>query len=275
MATSIQKFFRRNPIFTSKHFVESMEAQKKRSSNTYKAMLAHHLKQGHIIRIRRGLFATIPIGAEPNAYPINPYLIAGFLAEDSIIAYHTALAFHKINYTISFRFLYLTQYRSPPIYFRSELYQSVKFPTALKIKSQEQVFINREEIQGMEVKVTSLERTVVDNLDKLNLGGGLEEVWRSLEMITHLKIDQVIEYALSLRKETTVAKVGFYLEQYKQTLGVAQSSLNLLRHHCPKTPHYIGDRTRHKNKVISNWNIIVPVQLLNREWEEDLDINFL
>lgn len=75
------------------------------------------------MRIRRGLFANIPVGADPNLYPINPYLIAGQATPDAIIAYHSALSFYQVAYSISYRFLYLTCHQSTAFDFRSEHYQ--------------------------------------------------------------------------------------------------------------------------------------------------------
>lgn len=267
MLRPIQKFLRHNPVFTYRDFVQNLESQKPRSPYTYKVLLSRYLKQGHIVRIRRGLFASIPLGAEPATYPINPYLITSALAEESIIAYHTALAFYNINYTIPFRFLYLAPYFSAPVCFREETYQSVQFPKTLKLKNQEKRFVNREIIDGREILVTSLERTLVDCLDKPELGGGFEEIWRSFEMVAQLNIDHIIEYALLLNKVTTIAKVGFFLEQYQSLFHVTESQLKLLHTHQPRSPYYITKKSEKRAKLTS-WNIIVPIALLHQNWEE-------
>ena len=45
----------------------------------------------------------------------------------------------------------------------------------------------RRDYRGQYVAVTSLERTLVDCFDRIDLGGGIEEIWRSLATITYLK----------------------------------------------------------------------------------------
>lgn len=48
--------------------------------------------------------------------------------------------------------------------------------------------------QGLDIKVTTVERTLVDCLDKPQFAGGWEEIWRAGEMINVLDIEQVINY---------------------------------------------------------------------------------
>ena len=56
MATKLQKFLRKNPVFTYDAFAKAISDTPKRSVNTIKALLAHHIHQDHIV-FRRDLFA--------------------------------------------------------------------------------------------------------------------------------------------------------------------------------------------------------------------------
>ncbi|MFN7097867.1 MAG: transcriptional regulator, partial [Gammaproteobacteria bacterium] len=207
MTTLIQQFLRKHPIFTYSTFAEAVSAKGERSAHTIKALLAHHIRHGHVVPVRRRLFATIPFGADPNTYPISPYLIAGYATDDAIIAYHSALSFYNTVYSLSYRFTFLTAHQFIPFIFRDENYEGIKFPSILLRQEQTNRFVNIEDMQGINIRVTSLERTLVDVLDKPLLGGGWEEIWRSLAMIERVKIDKIIEYALLLDKATTIAKV--------------------------------------------------------------------
>lgn len=268
MATLLQQFLRKNPVFTYDSFARTVSDDQEHNKNTIKALLAHHIQQGHIVRVRRRLFAAIPVGADSGAYPINPYLIAGYATPDAVVAYHSALSFYQMTYSVSYRFTYLTQYQSSPFDFRSESYEGVRFPASLVQLHQENIFVRTEDVQGLNVRVTSLERTLVDVLDKPKLGGGWEEIWRSLEMMDRIKINQVAEYALLLNNATTVAKVGFYLSQRQKELNVSSDVLLELRKHCPRSPHYIDPAARKDGKLLDDWNIIVPKSLIIKDWEE-------
>lgn len=268
MSTVIQQFLRKNPVFTYSSFARAVSGDYERSENTIKALLAHHIKQGHIVRVRRRLFASIPVGADFSVYPINPYLIAGYATPDAVVAYHSALSFYQMSYSASYRFTYLTQHQSSQFDFRSESYEGIKFPARLIQQEKEIIFTRIEDVQGLNIRVTSLERTLVDVLDKPQLGGGWEEIWRSLEMIDRIKIDQVVEYALLLNNATTIAKVGFYLSQRQKEWNISQNALLKLKEHCPRSPHYIDLEARKNGELLSEWNIIVPKSLIIKNWEE-------
>ena len=269
MATRIQKFLRKNPVFTYDAFAKAASDTPRRSINTIKALLTHHIHQGHIVRIRRRLFASIPLGAKPDTYPINPYLIAGLATPDSVISYHSALSFYQMAYSTSYRFTYQTKYQSSPFSFRTESYEGAKFPKILIEKHKENIFTNTEDIEGLDIRVTNLERTLVDVLDKPKLSGGWEEIWRSLNIIDRIKINKIIEYALLLDNATTIAKVGFYLSERQEELKIAPETFNKLQMHCPKSPHYIDNEARKNGILINDWNIIIPESLHAKKWLEE------
>lgn len=268
MATNLQKFLRKHPVFTYDAFAQAVSSDSKHNRNTIKALLAHHIQQGHIVRVRRRLFASVPVGADPNTYPVNPYLIAGHATPDAVVAYHTALSFHQMAYSASYRFIYQTRYQSSSFQFRSENYEGVGLPASLVQRHKENIFVRKEDVQGLNIRVTSLERTLVDVLDKPKHGGGWEEIWRSLDMIDRIKINQVVEYVLLLNNATTVSKVGFYLSQRQKELKISSEVFDNLRAHCPHSPHYIDSAARKDGKLVSDWNIIVPKSLITQEWQE-------
>ena len=267
MPTQIKSFFRQNPVFTREEFRQSIGGGIK-SENTLKNILAHHLKQGHIVRIKRGLFASIPYGADPVSFPINPFLIASHLAQDSVIAYHAALSFYGTVYSSSYRITYLTHTKTKPLQFRDMVYQPSYFPSGLIAQGKSHIYVNQEESQGMDICVTSKERTFIDVLDRPLLSGGWEEVWRSLAMMNYLNIDHVIDYVKLLGVAMTAAKVGFYLEQRKLELGVTNKQLKELQQYRPKSACYLEINKRNLCQLVPQWNLLVPAALLNENWEE-------
>jgi predicted transcriptional regulator of viral defense system len=124
------------------------------------------------------------------------------------------------------------------------------------------------ERSGLSLRVSSLERTLVDALDRPDLCGGWEEVWRSLESVEFFDLDQVVEYSLLLANATTIAKVGFFLDQHRQALMVEESHLRPLREHRPRSPHYAERGDKRPVQLSPQWNLILPTDVVERSWEE-------
>jgi predicted transcriptional regulator of viral defense system len=120
---------------------------------------------------------------------------------------------------------------------------------------------------GGEVRVTALERCLVDLLHAPEQGGGWEEIWRSLEMVEFFDLDAVVEHALRLRSALTVARVGFFLEQHREEWMVQEKHLEPLLRRAPAQPRYLSPR-REAGKLVARWNLVVPEYVLQRRWED-------
>ena len=262
----MQEFLATHPVFTYREFAASLGRGGARSGKALDALLAYHCKQGRLLRVRRGLYCTVPPGTDPAACPVDAWLLAAKMADDAVLAYHTALEFHGRAYSVFNEIQYLSQHAVRHTEYRSFRLRRVKFPCRLAAAGREFFGVVEEDRGGISVAVTSLERTLVDVLDRPDLGGGWEEIWRSLESVAYFELDKVVQYALLLENATTAAKVGFFLDQHRQPLMVEASHLDPLRRHRPREPHYMDKRGR--GRLVSPWNLVAPTELLDRPWQE-------
>lgn len=264
----MQEFFAAHPVFTSDEFADHLALRDSSNVKTRKALLTHYLKTDRLARVRRGLYAVVPFGQTPETVQPDPFLLASRMTSGAVLAYHTALEFHGRAYSTFQEFTYLTRATSRPAEFRGNTFRGAAFPKVLLEKNMESFGVEAAERSGIEVRVTSLERTLVDVLDRPAISGGWEEIWRSLESVEYFDLEQVTEYALMLDNATTVAKVGFYLDQHAKQLMVEETALSRLRAHVPKTAHYLDRSAREPGRLVEPWNLIVPESILNRTWEE-------
>jgi len=267
----LDDFFALHKVFTFREFELSLAVGQhppSKSSTLYN-LLTYHQKQGHILRIRRGLYYCVPKGFDPIHCPIDPFLVGSKMAEDAVIAYGSALDLHGKLHSIQSRVVYLTKKRVMASFdFRDIKYQAVAIPSALKAADQQTFGVQPADRLGQQVLVTSLERTLVDVLDRPYLCGSWEEIWLSLEGIEYLDMDRVLEYAVLLANSTTIAKLGFFLETHQQALMIPEHYLEELRKHRPTNPHYMDRIQSEPQKMIAKWNLVVPLSLINRSWEE-------
>ncbi len=265
----LDTFFAQHTVFTFEEVARFLSQTHETRSSTIYNLLSYHEKQGHLIRIRRGLYHIVPKGVDPNNCPIDAFLVASRMANDAIIGYRTALDLFGKLHTVQNEFIYLsTKQEKKPYLFGDVTYRKVSIPLPL-IKLKKELFgVTTIDRLGQKISVTSLERTLVDVLDRPNLCGSWEEIWRSLESIEYVNIDKVLEYAFLLGNATTIAKLGFFLETYRQILFIPDRALEQLYQQRPKKPHYLERTKETSQKLIAKWNIIVPTSLVNRQWEE-------
>jgi predicted transcriptional regulator of viral defense system len=260
-------FFATHPVFRVAEFAAFRHARGTRGRAT-EALLAYHAKTGRVLRIRRGLYASVPLGGLPENCDVDPFLIAGRVSDDAVLAYHTALEFHGKAHSVHQTFLYLTRRAARPFSFRGSRFRGLAFAAALKARNAERFGVATVSRAGIDVRVTRLERTLVDVLDRPQFAGGWEEIWRSLESVEFFDLDQVVEYALLLDNATTAAKVGFYLEQHRKELMVQERHLDPLRTNRPQKPHYLSRSDRKPGRLVAEWNLVVPEEVLERRWQE-------
>jgi predicted transcriptional regulator of viral defense system len=256
------EFFQLHPVFTHEEYARSRGAG---SPRTIDSLLRKHVASGHIARVRRGLYVSVPPGA--TAEVVDPYLVATKVTPDAAVSHHAALQFHGRTYSVWSQLTFLTRHAARPFRFGSMEYLPVRPAATVAELPDMGGGIELLPNGGGQVRVCTCERALVDLLHSPALGGGWEELWRSLEMIEFLDLESVLYYTLALDSAVTVARVGLFLDQHRDRLFVEEKHLELLVAHAPNQPRYL-DSKRVPGRLVQPWNLIVPEQVLHQSWEE-------
>lgn len=262
-------FFAQNPVFTRAEFEAWREAAGRTSPNTTRELLARHVAAGALLRVRRGLYASVPRGVAPSEFRPDPYLILAKLADDAVAAYHAALQFHGRSYSVWQRFHYVSSTRRRPFVWRGVEFLPVQ---ARGLDDGADPLVGGWEERrygGGIVRVATLERCLVDVLDSPERGGGWEELWRSLEMVEYFDLERVLVQVQRKGSATTAARVGLFLALHREELAVDQAVLDRLAALSPRGPLYL-DRNRAPGRLVRPWNLIVPESVLDGSWAEVL-----
>lgn len=264
-------FFTSHVIFRFNEFKQFMQIRHSDvSDHNCHITLYNYCKKGKLTHIRKNLYV---VNSE-NKYQdsaVHPLLIAGKATEDAILAYHTALESHAVAYTNFNQHTYLTTKKTNPFSFNHQQYRAI-FTDALNITHLEQQSIETITMTGIKIYRTTIERTMVDVLDKPSISGGWEEVIRSLEQIIIFDPQLAVNYALSLDCASIVAKLGYFFDSRPEHLSIADNITTQLLLHIPKSPYYIDRKSSLGNGTyVKKWNIIVPNYLHEKQWEENLD----
>jgi len=260
-------FFSLHPVFSHEEYLAAHGRGRRRSPRTADSLLTRHASAGRLLHVRRGLYAAVPAGTRAEDFRADPYLLAGKLAPDATVAYHGALQFRGKAFSQWHRFAVLSHTQFRTFRFQDNEFVRVPFPKVLRELPDMGGGVVSQPHAGGTVRVTTLERTLVDVLDAPELGGGWEEIWRSLEMVESFDLDVIVAHALRLASALTMARVGFFLEQHRERLLVEDRHLAPLREHSPSQPRYL-DSTRESGRLAKPWNLIVPDRVARRAWQE-------
>jgi len=235
------------------------------TSRAAERALAHHRGTGRIGHIRRGLYAVPAGGAEPSSF-----LIAAKAAPDAVLAYHGALEYHAIAYSLGNVRTILTTTKAKSFRHAGITYRAARFPRALDSAEKRLFAVESREERGATLRVTSLERTLVDLLDRPEFGGGWEEVWRSFDGAGFVDPKVVVRHALNLASRTTAARVGWFLEEHREQWMIPESAFDQLSAMVPRSPVYLNRSHREHGVLHHRWNLIVPQRIHARGWAEVL-----
>lgn len=268
MPRSHASFLRSHPVFTVDEFDEYLKSRGEPGGRTRERLLDYYQSARRIVRVRRGLYVSVPDEGDADHLMVDPYLIASRVTPDAVVAYHSALSFFDRAYSVRTEITYASARPRARFAFANSTFRGTRFPVALLEAEEEHFAVGTRERDGLPVRVTSLERTLVDVFDRPHLSGSWEEIWRSLAAVEFYELDVVLAYARLLDNATTAAKVGFFLEQHAETLMVDDAHLKALRAMRPSHAHYFERGQRDGGRLIPEWNLIVPEEILGQAWRE-------
>ena len=227
------------------------------------------LREGRVVTVRPDLFAVVNAGRDPARFQPMPYLVATKMAPDAVVSHHAALDFWGISYSMWFDAVYSATDPVPPVFYGPVRYRGVRFPERL-IESGNQHFgvVEQSYADGM-VRVTTMERTLVDTLADPDYGGSWDEIYQSLTGADSIDVAMVAAYCQARDGGAALrAKVGFFLDQHRELWGINDRDLDQFRPQGPRATMFAFDTiARRRTHYVEEWNLVVPVAVVERQWE--------
>jgi len=183
------------------------------------------------------------------------------------LSHHTALELHGIAQSTFRRVTYLTLSSVKALTFHEIPFTPIRPRPHLRKSVYQTQWVDHSVRDNAEIQYTSIERTLVDVLDRPDLAGGIDEVWRSCASIGGLRFKELEEYLVLLGSSGLIARVGFYLEQRMKELAVPAGLLSRLEKKGPRSKVYFLRADKGPRRLISRWNLIVPNTLIDDSFE--------
>lgn len=251
-----EDFFARHPVFTLEDFRRTGE-QHKLSRTALTARVKYRLEHGRLKLLSKGLYAVVPPGVEASRYMPDRFLVASALADDAVLAYHSALEVLGFAHSVYRDVYYLTRRRRKDLRLADGRVRALLPPKALRTRHAEHFGVETRERLGVKIKVTGPERSLVDCVTAPRYAGGVEEVMQSAEAIPTLDLEKLGAYLDVLNERRVFAIMGFVLERQAQRLFVPPPFLERLERNRPVSKVYL-DKHQRGGRLVHRWNLIVP-----------------
>ncbi|HJC25966.1 MAG TPA: transcriptional regulator [Candidatus Eisenbergiella merdavium] len=187
-------------------------------------MIGKYLEKGYIERVRRDLYAVISL---ETGQPIpNRYQIASHVADDAYISHHSAFEYYGYANQVYYEVYAASKRRVRPFSYDGIDYQFVAYRGPKGLIEMD---------NG--VRVTSLERTVVDSIADFTKIGGMEELLRCLLLVPTLSYEKLLEFLELYECGKLYQKTGYILEFFREDMGLPGAFFE----ECEK--HISGSRT--------------------------------
>lgn len=217
-------------------------------SNLAKNTLQNYLEKGYIKRIKHNLYGVVSL--ETNECIVNKFLIASNITDTSFVSHHSAFEFYG----------YYNQ-----VYYNVNVSSISKFNTFefeennyTLIKTSSTDFVDT--IRG--VKVTSIERTIVDCIKDSGKYCDLEETLNCINLLPYISAKDILKYLELINSKILYKKVGAILSLFKDKLNIPNSFFEKC-HEISDSIKGHFDKNKNAHGYNSEWKIFIYKDLKN------------
>lgn len=230
-----------------KHPVFSVEDLSEYYSNYESARSAvkSMVKKGLAVKIRNNMYTCI--SGETNAPIANRFQIASSISSTSCVSHHTAFEYYGIMNQI-----YYDVYVSSLTFFRDFSFDGYTYKC---IKNEVSEEIETPQYSGG-IRVSSLERTVVDSIKDMDKIAGQEELLENLQACSKLNEEKLVNYISLYSTQFLWQKTGFLLSLFKDKLGLSEGFFDICKQKSGKSHRYISPHL-YDGKYDPDWQLIV------------------
>lgn len=255
---STAEFIARNPVFELGQMANQLGLRGGVRAAHERAK--HHLAQGRLIRVSRGIYAAVPAGVRPGSFVPDKFLVARAARPDSVYCYHSALELHGVAQSLWNDCTVFTARRRGPIPLGGGEVHFLSIPSAIGSShgSFAETTVHR---MGTPLLVSSPERTVVEGFRRPGRTGGLGEHFESCSALGVLDLELVIEVLRRYGERRLWSAIGWFLEHHRSRFFVTSDHLRVIADSASDSPIYL-DRGDRGGRLLDRWNLIVPEALL-------------
>jgi predicted transcriptional regulator of viral defense system len=266
------EFMATNRVFTVDELARHLGGGK----SLAKYRIRYHVRQKRLKRLANGVYATVPIGVDPETFEADAFLAANAIRPDAVFAYHSALDLLGQGHSVWWTCTVCTDRRRPPVVLGRNTIKFLTRPPAVRQRAQatsprgnaDTLWTTEVHRGGRTLRVTTPERTLVDGFRRLSLVGGLDELVESTDGFATLRPEVLRDVLHAYDNKRLWAAVGWYLQRRLKSLFLDDSILVEFKANRPRSRVYLVPGQR-GGVVAQDWNLVVPRHLQRGARGED------
>jgi len=212
--------------------------------NTAASLVARLTKRGLVAKIRNNLYTCINVvDGQPVA---TKYQIGSAITESSSISHHSAFSFLGLTGQVFYEVYVSSVQRFHDFTFDGITYRCVasKLTDGIVMPP-----------YTRDVRMTTLERTMIDSIKDVERIAGLEELLNALSSIRAPDEAELIRFLDAYGIQFLYQKTGFLLSHYQDALSLSPSFFAYCRARMGKSTRYL---TKGSTRYVPAWQVIVP-----------------
>ena len=212
-------------------------------------LLYNYSKKGLIANIRRNLYCVCNLASKlPEA---NKMQIASAVTQTACVSFHSAMEYYGFSHQISYEMQIASESKFNDFDFDGIKYCYHKQTISLGVIVPP---------ADSRIRVTDIERTIIDCINRIDLCGGLEELIRCLQVVSYVDELKLTNYLHAFANKSLYKKVGFLLEHYGKQLHLSANFFLLCKEKSRNITTYLNEE-REKCSFDKQWNLYVPDEI--------------
>lgn len=216
------------------------------SKDRASALLLNFQSKGLISKVRRNLYCVVNLATHiPEASKMQ---VASAVSPSSAIAYHSALEYHGFAHQVFFEMNVISDTRFIPFEYDGIRYNYLHNPIPDGIVVPPSDY---------KIRVTNIERTILDCIDRIDLCGGVEELIHSLTSIQYVDSHLLADYLKAYGKVALYKKAGYIFTLLKDFIHLPEEILSICHDQGSRSTAVLTT-IEPCTSYIKEWKLYVP-----------------
>jgi len=213
------------------------------NKKTASSLVLRLVKKGLVKRIKNNLYTCVNVA--DGSVIASKYHIACGINDNAYLSHHSAFEYSGITNQVYYEVYVSSNQKFTDFHFEGITYRYVASKNDIGV-------VTPKNTEG--IRVTSLEKTVVDSIKDFEKIGGLEELLNCISIIQYLDEKMLMVYLDAYNIHFLYQKTGFILEHYKNELQLSAGFIEYCKTKIGKSTRYL---TKYSETYCNAWKLVI------------------